>query len=35
MTTFKLYWWRKTSGAPLYIISGKKMALELRTTNVL
>ena len=23
MTTFQHYWWRKTSGAPLCIISGK------------
>ena len=33
MATFQLYWWRKTSGAPLCIISGMSRHLS-RTTDV-
>jgi hypothetical protein len=33
MATFQLYWWRKTSGTPLYIISGTNRHLS-RTTNI-
>jgi hypothetical protein len=33
MVTFQLYWWMKTSGAPLYIISGTNGHLS-RTTDI-
>ena len=34
MVTFQLYWWKKTSGAPSCIISGKRWHPS-RTTNIL
>jgi hypothetical protein len=34
MATFQFYWWRKTSGGLLYIISGRNRHLS-KTTDVL